>query len=464
MPAVTGYNGESEQKGGWSGRIPAGPSGEEMLKRLRAWLNGLSERVINEQDSEQEKLNKTLLIFACGLMGFGSVLWLALYWAMGIKFSSTVPLSYLAVSAASLAYYVHTLNFAVFRTLQVSLFLFMPFIMQWSIGSYVSSSGVALWALLAPVGVMIFQGARQSLPWFAAYIVLTAVSGFFDYWLTFGVEQGVTMQSIAVFFTLNFAAMSTIMYLLISFFVRQRDKLAADVTEQNRLLRIEQDKSESLLLNILPAPIARRLKEQQGIIADGFADVTVMFADIIDFTRLAEEVPPKVMVELLNEVFSKFDAMADAHRLEKIKTIGDAYMVAGGLLEHEGVDFAVDARDYTSAMLRLALEMRQYMQALSEKKGMSLSIHIGICTGPVVAGVIGTRKFIYDMWGDTVNTASRVTGEAKSGVIYVDVMTYRRSRTQFEYEGPIQITGKGKGVIEVYRLIDVAPHLRDVTV
>ena len=435
-----------------------------MLGSLRAWLNGLSDRIITEQDSEQEKLNKTLLIFSCGLMGFGSVLWLALYWAMGIKFSSTVPLSYLAVSAVSLAYYIYTLNFAVFRTLQVSLFLFMPFIMQWSIGSFVSSSGVALWALLAPVGVMIFQGARPSLPWFSAYIILTAISGFFDYWLTFGVESSVTMQSIAVFFTLNFAAMSTIMYLLFSFFVRERDKLANALNEQNHLLRIEQEKSEALLLNILPAPIARRLKDQQGIIADGFADVTVMFADIIDFTRLAEEVPPKAMVELLNEIFSRFDAMAEFHRLEKIKTIGDAYMVAGGLIEHDGIDFAVDARDYSAAMLRLALEMRQYMAELSERKRMTLGIHVGICSGPVVAGVIGTRKFIYDLWGDTVNTASRVTGEAGSGVILVDAMTYKRSKTQFEFEGPISIVGKGKGNIEVYRLINLAPHLRDVTV
>jgi len=435
-----------------------------MLRNLRAWLNGLSERVINEQDSEQDKLNKTLLIFACGLMGFGSILWLALYWAMGIKFSSTVPLSYLTISAVSLAYYVYTLNFVVFRTLQVSLFLFMPFIMQWSIGSYVSSSGVALWALLAPVGVMIFQGAKQSLPWYAAYIVLTAVSGFFDFWLTSGQESGVTMQSIAVFFTLNFAAMSTIMYLLISYFVRQRDKLQDAVHEQNALLRIEQDKSEALLLNILPAPIARRLKESQDIIADGFADVTVMFADIIDFTRLSEELPPKAMVELLNTIFSKFDSMAEFHRLEKIKTIGDAYLVAGGLLEHDGVDFAVDARDYTSSSLKLALEMRQYMETLSKERDMNLAIHIGLCSGPVVAGVIGTRKFIYDLWGDTVNTASRITDEARSGIILVDATTYRRSRHQFEFEGPINVVGKGKGNIEVYKLIDLAPHLRDVTV
>lgn len=435
-----------------------------MLSKLRARLNGLSERVINAQDSEQERLNKTLLIFACGLMGFGSVLWLALYWAMGIKFSSTVPLTYLAVSAISLAYYVYSLNFSVFRTLQVSLFLFVPFIMQWSIGSFVSSSGVVLWALLAPVGVMIFQGARQSMPWFFAYIILTAISGFFDYWLTDGVESGVTMQSIAVFFTLNFAAMSTIMYLLISYFVSQRDKLEDAVTQQNRLLRIEQEKSEALLLNILPAPIAQRLKDQQGIIADGFADVTVMFADIINFTELAQDVPPKAMVELLNEVFSKFDALADFHRLEKIKTIGDAYMVAGGLQEHDGVDFAVDARDYTSSMLRLALDMSQYMREFSARRHIEIGIHVGICSGPVVAGVIGTRKFIYDLWGDTVNMASRVTGEARAGAILVDDLTYRRCRNLFQFDtAPVELNIKGKGLIRVHRLIDLVPHLRETT-
>ena len=435
-----------------------------MLHKLRAWLNGLSDRVINEQDSEQDKLNKTLLIFACGLMSFGSILWLALYLAMGIKFSVTVPLAYLMVSAFSLGYYIYALNFEVFRTLQVSLFLFMPFIMQWSIGSYVSSSGVALWALLAPVGVMIFQGAKQSLPWFAAYIVLTVVSGFFDFFLTSGQESGVTMQGIAVFFTLNFAAMSTIMYLLISFFVRQRDKLQEAVHQQKDLLQIEQNKSEALLLNILPAPIAKRLKKSQDIIADGFADATVMFVDIVEFTRLSEQLPPREVIELLNTIFSKFDSMAEFHRLEKIKTIGDAYMVAGGLLEHEGVDFAVDARDYTCAMLKLALEMRQYTETLSKEKGMGLYIHAGIASGPVVAGVIGTRKFIYDLWGDKVNVASRITDEAGPGVILVDAMTYLRSRHQFEFEGPINVVGKGKGNIEVYKLIDLAPHLREVVV
>jgi class 3 adenylate cyclase len=431
-----------------------------MAQDLRAWLNGLSRRIITEQDSDQDRLNKTLLIFACGMMGFGAMLWLAIYWAMGIKFSVTVPLAYLAVSAASLAYYIWKRDFAVFRFIQVSLFLFVPFIMQWSIGSYVSSSGVMLWALLAPVGVMVFQGARESLPWFIAYVVMAALSGFFDFYLTSGVEQGVTMQSIAVFFTLNFVAMSTIVYLLISYFVRQRDKMRDMVDRQNRLLREEQEKSERLLLNILPGPIAKRLKEQHATIADGFADVTVMFADIIDFTRLSEEMPPKFMVTMLNEVFSHFDTLAEKYDLEKIKTIGDAYMVAGGLdVHHREVKPNEPDRDYSDAIVGMAIEMRDYMESLSGIKKSRLQIHVGISTGPVVAGVIGMKKFIYDLWGDTVNIASRVTAEAGAGAILCDAVTYRRLRNLYDFEGPLTLNVKGKGEIQAYRVIARKPGL-----
>ena len=418
------------------------------------WLRGLSQRVITDQDSEQERLHKTLAIFACGLMGFGAMLWLAIYQLMGINFSATVPLAYLAISAASLGFYLWNRNFNLFRFVQTSLFLFVPFIMQWSIGSYVSSSGVMLWALLAPVGVMIFQGPRQSIPWFFAYIVMTAVSGFFDYYLGEGTQQGVNMQTIAVFFALNFAAMSSIIYLLIRYFVSQRDALQERVDAQNRLLKQEQEKSERLLLNILPGPIANRLKEQQVTIADGFADVTVMFADIINFTQLSEEMPPKFMVTLLNEVFTHFDQLAEKHGIEKIKTIGDAYMVAGGLDVHHRADHATaPERDYSAAICDLALDMRDYMSALSGVRISRLQIHVGIGTGPVVAGVIGAKKFIYDLWGDTVNIASRVTGEATAGNILVDYTTYRRVRELFDFEGPRTLNVKGKGEIQAWRLV-----------
>jgi adenylate cyclase len=432
-----------------------------MARNLRSWLTELSQRAISEHDTEQEKLNKQLLIFASALMGFAAMLWLAIYQAMGIRFSTTVPFTYMVISAASLAFYLWKRDFPLFRFIQTSLFLFVPFIMQWSIGSYVSSSGVMLWALLAPLGVMVFQGVRESLPWFFAYIVLTAVSGFFDFYLADGVEAGVTMQSIAVFFALNFAAMSTIVYLLISYFVSQRDKLAERVSEQHELLKEEQEKSERLLLNILPGPIARRLKEHHSIIADGFADVTVMFADIIDFTRLSEEMSPRLVVQLLNEVFSHFDQLAEKHGIEKIKTIGDAYMVAGGLDEHHKDTTAAeqDNRDYSAAVCNMALEMRDYMYSRSGFQRARLQIHVGIGTGPIVAGVIGTKKFIYDLWGDTVNIASRVTAEAGASVVLVDATTYRRVRHMFEFEGPQTLTVKGKGEIAAYRL--VGHKLRD---
>jgi len=325
--------------------------------------------------------------------------------------------------------------------------------MQWSIGSYVTSSGVMLWALLAPIGVMVFQGPKESVPWFFAYLVMTGVSGFFDYYLAYGTEKttGMPLQTIAVFFVLNFAAMSTIVYLLVVYFVRQKDRLKEALDRQHSLLQVEQDRSERLLLNVLPPHIAERLKRDPSVIADGIADCTVMFADLTDFTRLTEELPPRDMVAMLNEVFSWFDALAEKYDVEKIKTIGDAYMVAGGLLEH-------DAR-YTEAIVNMALDARDKLAELKTGAGDSLGIHIGIASGPVVAGVIGVKKFIYDLWGNAVNQAARLTSEATSGGILVDAMTYRRLRGLYEFEGPEPLIVKGQRQIIAYRLIARLPEV-----
>jgi adenylate cyclase len=418
-----------------------------MVISVSGLLGSLGNRVIAPGDSEEQKLQKTLLIFACGLMGFAAMLWLAIYHAMGIKYSATVPLVYLGVSAATLALYLWKLDFDLFRFTQTCLYLFVPFIMQWSIGSYVTSSGVMLWALLAPIGVMVFQGPKESIPWFFAYIVMTAVSGFFDYYLAYGSEKqtGLPLQTIAVFFVLNFAAMSTIVYLLVVYFVRAKDRLKAELDVQHELIKVEQERSERLLLNVLPAKIAERLKRDSSVIADGIADCTVMFADLTDFTRLAEEMPPRDMVVLLNEVFSWFDLLADNLGIEKIKTVGDAYMVAGGLLEQQA--------KYTEAVADMALEIRDKMASRKTHGGKTLDMHIGIGTGPVVAGVIGVKKFIYDLWGNTVNIASRLTTEATAGGILVDTTTYQRLRGLYLFEGPAAITVKGNRQITSYRLI-----------
>ncbi len=394
-----------------------------MIQTLRDRLNVLSGRAISDADSEEDRLRKTLLIFASAMMGVGSMLWLAIYWAMGIKFSATVPFTYIVATAISLAIYLRTLNFDVFRLTQLSLFLFVPFVMQWSIGSYVSSSGVMLWALLAPIGAILVYSARESIPWFVAYVILAVVSGVFDFYLASELPKNVSMQTIAVFFALNFVAMSSIIFVLVSYFMRQREALLAVLNEQHVLLQAEQVQSERLLLNVLPESIAVRLKASSATIADGFADVTVMFADIKDFTRLSGDQPPIVIVESLNRVFSHFDELAEKYGLEKIKTIGDAYMVAGGLIERPG--HAVDGLGHTHAMLDMALDMLVYMETLPPVGNTHLKLHIGMSTGPVVAGVIGIKKFIYDLWGDTVNLASRVTDEASAGAVLVDTATYQ---------------------------------------
>jgi adenylate cyclase len=408
--------------------------------------------VAAKADSTQEdKLRSSLLIFACAFMNFAVMFWLAIYWLMGQNYSTNVPLAYQAVSLGSLVYYLKTRNFAAFRFIQLSLFLFTPFVMQWSVGSSVTSSGVTLWALLAPMGAVVVAGWRESIPWFVAYIIMTAVSGFFDYFLGYGYTGGLEMKTIGVFFALNFVAMSSILYFLVRYFVLETEKIKDRLDQQHALLLDEQKKSEHLLLNVLPLSIAQRLKDNQGLIADGHADVTVMFADITNFTQLTEQMAPKQMVELLNKIFSWFDSMSDKHSLEKIKTIGDAYMVVGGLTRNRG--------DYVKNIADMALEMREFISLHPDLSKHSLGIHMGIATGPAVAGVIGSKRFIYDVWGDTVNIASRLTDDGKKGEILTDKTTYNRLRQQYAFDQPALVNIKGKGELAIYSLRGKLPLL-----
>ncbi|GAB1233899.1 hypothetical protein UT5_02920 [Ferrigenium sp. UT5] len=396
-------------------------------------------------DTQEDKLHKSLLIFAAAFMTFAVMLWLAIYWAMGVNFSSNVPLCYQVISVGSLVYYMKTRNFAVLRFIQLALFLFAPFIMQWSMGSSVTSSGVTLWALLAPIGALVVSGWRESIPWFFAYMVLTVLSGFFDYVLGAGGSGGIPMNTIGLFFALNFAAMSSILYFLVRYFVVETEKIKQQLDQQHALLAEEQKRSERVLFNVLPANIAERLKSREGLIADGYADVTVMFADLVNFTQLTEQMSPEQMVGLLNNLFSEFDELTEKHGLEKIKTIGDAYMVVGGLTR--------ERQDYTHDVVNMALEMMDFVARHPLAAKLELGVHVGIATGPVVAGVIGTKRFIYDLWGDTVNIASRLTDDARSGHILADKLTYNRLRHDFLFEPPNVLNIKGKGEMVSYRLV-----------
>jgi class 3 adenylate cyclase len=222
-----------------------------------------------------------------------------------------------------------------------------------------------------------------------------------------------------------------------------------------RLLDQEREKSERLLLNVLPSPIAQRLKENPGTIADGFAEATVLFADLADSTPHIAGLPPESAVELLNDVFTCFDRLADEHGLEKIKTIGDAYMVAGGLPEPRD--------DHAEAVVAMALAMQREVGRFHWPDGEGLRLRIGINTGPVVAGVIGTRKFVYDLWGDTVNVASRMESHGTVGEIQLTRSTYERVRHLHRGKRRT-VEVKGKGRMTVYVLTGVPVGAKAQTV
>ncbi len=214
----------------------------------------------------------------------------------------------------------------------------------------------------------------------------------------------------------------------------------------DRLLKKEQDKAEELLLNVLPASIAARLKQGDKVIAESFPDVTILFADLVNFTQLSANISAKELVNILNEIFSEFDLLAEKHGLEKIKTIGDAYMVVGGLPVHRD--------DHAQAVASMALDMRAAIQRISSLSQEPLSIRIGINTGPVVAGVIGIKKFIYDLWGDTVNVASRMESHGIPDQIHVTVETYQALQQEFTFQKRDKIQVKGKGEMQTYLLIN----------
>jgi len=224
------------------------------------------------------------------------------------------------------------------------------------------------------------------------------------------------------------------------------------VKKRTKELSAEKQTSERLLLNVLPQPIADRLKGGAEVIVDRFEAVTVLFADIVGFTSLSSRVPPEQLVGMLNELFSEFDKLAEKHGLEKIKTIGDAYMAVAGAPE--------PCADHAQRAAKLALAMRDHVNRIARERGIELSMRIGMHTGEVVAGVIGIQRFAYDLWGDTVNTASRMESHGLPGRVHISAVTADLIKGMFDLEarGPVDI--KGKGIMETFLIVGARPHER----
>ncbi len=244
-------------------------------------------------------------------------------------------------------------------------------------------------------------------------------------------ENSIPPGASTVLWGINFIVVCGFIFANITTLLRQRDTALEE-------LDAEKEKSEHLLLNILPQKVADQLKQETGTIAEAYQSVTILFADIVGFTPLSTQLDPTEMIDLLNEVYTEFDTLSEKYSVEKIRTIGDNYMAASGVPEPN--------KDHAHNIARIALEMQQHASEISSTKGFSIRFRIGINTGPVLAGIVGKKKFQYDIWGDAVNTASRMESYGEAGKIQVSETTYQLIKDDFilEPRGTLQIKGKGE--------------------
>ena len=412
---MSGFREKLSSKTTWMRRWP-----------IPRWVANVATAGLGPHDPEEEALRRQSLIMMALGIDVLSFIWVATYLSLDLYLSALIPLAYQVITTVGLVVLARTGRFDVFRNLQLSLMLALPVLLQWSLGGFQASSGIMLWSLAAPLGALVFTS--QPGPWFASYLVLVVVSGIVDPFLTPALIPPTVNTN---FFVLNILAVSGVVYYLLRYFIRG----VAD----------ERQKSELLLLNVLPASVARRLKAGERPLADRFSNAGILFADIVEFTTISEKVEPDALVEFLDDLFTRFDALVEGRGLEKIKTVGDAYIAVGGVPElgTAGIE----------ALAEAALEMRELVKDLRFPNGQALQVRIGLDVGPVVAGVIGTRKFAYDLWGDSVNTASRMESSGVPGEIQVTERAYQAldGRYRFRPRAPMEV--KGKGVISTYFLV-----------
>ena len=385
-----------------------------------------------ETDVADERRRKVTLVILSGVCIVASIVWGVLYLAiLGPTVTALITFGFTLVVGGALVVFFLTRRIQLLLYPFFLMILWNPIAMQWSLGGFAASGALMMWSLLAPVGALMFQTVRIALWWFAAYLGLVAVSLAFDAdvqrWAA-PLPQDISM----LFFGMNLIGPSVAIFLSMMYFVQAFQKAHR--------------RSEELLLNILPSPIAERLKEgRRETIADDFREVTILFADIVEFTKLSARISPRKLVGLLNRVFTAFDQLTDRHGLEKIKTIGDAYMVVAGL--------PAARRDHAEAIADMALDMQAVMRELRTELGEPLGLRIGIHSGPVVAGVIGERKFAYDLWGDAVNTASRMESQGVENRIQMTEATYDLLGGRYLCEERGTITVKGKAPMKTYFLL-----------
>jgi adenylate cyclase len=394
---------------------------------MKALITLIGRIGLDTSDSDDTALRKRLAVILCAGTLPLTLLWSAIYLAVGAPMAAAIPGFYTAFTPINTAIFARTRNFGFYRFSQLLLILLLPWLVTLSLGGFKQSSVVIIWAALCPLGSLLLEDLRSTSFWIVGFVVLLIVSAALQPVLP---PAALPELFITWFFVLNVGAVVTITFGLLYYFVGRRNFF--------------QQQAEMLLLNILPKEISAALKAEQRTIAAEYPAVSILFADVVGFTPMAAKMTPMELIGLLNQVFICFDGLVEKYDLEKIKTIGDCYMVASGVPRIRS--------DHATALVNLALDM-QAAVAGTRFGGHELAFRMGINSGPVVAGIIGRKKFIYDLWGESVNLASRMESHGRTRCIQITRNTYELVKDAFDCETMGMIEVKGAGQMEVWHVL-----------
>jgi len=400
-----------------------------MRNRWKNFVAWVEDSVTLPEDSESLRIRKTTITIAYLITIPITFIWTIALFNLQLWAAGWINLAFNLHTLISGVYLFRTRNFIVFYNVGIGILFLYIYGLQTSLGGIINSGVLIGAGLIAAMSAALILSRRTSIFWAGINVVGFTLVLAFDKQIAANVPTALPAEYSLVngFFNAlwnSFLAMFLILYLV-------------------RELESAQDLADQLLYNVLPKPIAARLKKNPGTIADAFENASVLFADIVGFTPLSNQLSPTEMIELLNRIYSQFDTLVEKYGLEKIRTIGDNYMVASGV--------PTPRPDHAQALSHLALDMLAYCGQL-EKEGRPLQFRIGINSGPLTAGIIGNIKFQYDIYGDTVNTASRMESHGEPGKIQVSKDTYEILKDEFVLERRGTIDVKGKGQMETWFL------------
>jgi guanylate cyclase len=415
LAAFIGAGREQATIGGYSPRVT----------RLLEWLGGIG---ADPNDDLETQRRKALLVYLAVLILPISLVWGSVYLAIGAP-AGIVAFGYFVVSVASIGLFARTRDFELLLRIQLLDITLAPTLSMFPTAGFLASGAVGLWGILGPMGALVFGSVRSSIGWFGLFAVAFLASGVAGE-LTGGLSQLPRWFSTTML-AMNVVVGGAVVFTLLAVFARQRQDA--------------QDRAETLLLNILPRSIADKLKANPRTIADSFTSASILFADVADFTPKAERLAPTRVVEMLDQLFGHFDDLADEYEVEKIKTLGDCYMAAAGI--------PTPRADHARTLALMALDMLEAVRERGAMGSLGFELRIGINSGPVVAGVIGRKRFLYDLWGDAVNTAGRMQTEGTPGRIQITRATYELLKDEFLCESRGRVQVKGKGEMETWYLV-----------